>query len=262
MRDAPTTIGNYVLCGELARGGMATIFIGHALGSARPLAIKTMSTQGSSLEMITMFLDELALAAASAIGISWRQSRCSVPTTTSVLVMEYVEGETVGKLIRACREQEIPMPVPIAVGIVHSALHGLNAVHEATDAAGTPLGIVHRDVSPQNIMVGIDGVTRLVDFGVAKATVRLQQDADRALKGKLAYMAPEQLDRHEASRLTDLYSMAIVLWEALTGRRLFEAETEGQLVASRGARHVEPGKLAPARARAGARCRLAARARA
>lgn len=240
MRDAITTIGKYVLCGELARGGMATIFIGHAVGSTRPLAIKTMNVHGSSPELITMFLDELALAGS----VKHRNIVQTIEVVSTdddlCLVMEYVEGETVSKLVRACREQNLVLPIPIVAGIVCSALQGLHAVHEATDATGKPLEIIHRDVSPQNIVVGVDGVTRLLDFGVAKAAVRLQQTRTGELKGKVAYMAPEQLDRHEVSRSTDLYAMAIVLWEALTGKRLFEAETEGQLV-----RRVMQGTTTP-----------------
>jgi serine/threonine-protein kinase len=209
---------------------MATIYIGHAVGSTRPLAIKKMDVQGSSPELITMFLDELALAGS----VKHRNLVETVEVVSTdddlCLVMEYVEGETVSKLVRACREQAILIPVPIVAGIICGALQALHAVHEATGANGKPLEIVHRDVSPQNIVVGIDGITRLLDFGVAKAAVRLQQTRSGELKGKVAYMAPEQLERHEVTKLTDLYAMAIVLWEMLTGKRLFEAETEGQLV--------------------------------
>jgi serine/threonine protein kinase len=230
VRDGPTTIGNYVLCGELAKGGMATIYIGHAVGSTQPLAIKKMNVHGSSPELITMFLDELALAGS----VKHRNIVRTIDVVSTdddlCLVMEYVEGETVSKLVRAAREQNIAVPIAVVCGVVVAALHALHAVHEATDATGKPLEIVHRDVSPQNIVVGTDGVTRLLDFGVAKAAVRLQQTRTGELKGKVAYMAPEQLERHEVTKLTDLYAMAIVLWEALTGRRLFEAETEGQLV--------------------------------
>jgi serine/threonine protein kinase len=219
-----------VLCGELAKGGMATIYIGHAIGSKEPLAIKKMNVHGSSPELITMFLDELALAGSVKHRNIVRTIEVVSTEDDLCLVMEYVEGETVSKLMRAAREQNIPVPVPIVCGIVVAALHALHAVHEATDANGKPLEIVHRDVSPQNIVVGTDGVTRLLDFGVAKAAVRLQQTRTGELKGKVAYMAPEQLERHEVTKLTDLYAMAVVLWEALAGRRLFEAETEGQLV--------------------------------
>lgn len=227
---ATTTIGNYVLCGELAKGGMATIWIGHAVGSTRPLAIKMLNAHGSSPELVTMFLDELAVAT--------RVRHLNIVETIEVvstdddlcLVMEYVEGETLSRLHRACREQQTAMPIAIVARVVCGALHGLHAVHDAKDESGRPLEIIHRDVSPQNIVVGIDGVPRLLDFGVAKAAVRLQQTRTGQLKGKIAYMAPEQLEKNEVSRATDVYAMGIVLWEALTGKRLFEADTEGQLV--------------------------------
>lgn len=223
-------IGNYVLCGELAKGGMATIWIGHAIGSSRPLAIKMLNAHGSSPELITMFLDELAVAT--------RVRHMNIVETIEVvstdddlcLVMEYVEGETLSRLSRACREQGIAIPIPIAARIVIGALTGLHIVHEAADEQGRPLEIVHRDVSPQNIVVGIDGVPKLLDFGVAKAAVRLQQTRTGQLKGKVAYMAPEQLEKNDVNRLTDIYAMGIVLWETLVGQRLFEADTEGQLV--------------------------------
>jgi eukaryotic-like serine/threonine-protein kinase len=226
-----TTIGNYVLCGELAKGGMATIWIGHAVDSMRPLAVKMLNAHGSSPELITMFLDELAVAT--------KVRHLNIVETIEVistdddlgLVMEYIEGETLSRLHRACREQNTAMPIPIAARIIIGALHGLQAVHDAKDErSGRALEIVHRDISPQNIVVGIDGIPRLLDFGVAKAAVRLQQTRTGQLKGKVAYMAPEQLETNEVSPLSDVYAMAIVLWEALTARRLFEAETEGQLI--------------------------------
>jgi serine/threonine-protein kinase len=109
------------------------------------------------------------------------------------------------------------------------ALHGLHAAHEAKSDHGEPLGIVHRDVSPHNILVGTDGVARVLDFGVAKAVGRLQTTREGQLKGKLAYMAPEQV-RGEVSRRTDVYAAAVVLWEALAGKRLFAGENEAQVI--------------------------------
>src|SRR5262249_48804205 len=145
------------------------------------------------------------------------------------LVMDFVHGETLSRIWRALREADPPSiaPAPVTASIVCGGLHGLHAAHEAKDEAGKPLNIVHRDVSPQNVMVGTDGVARLLDFGVAKAAVRLQSTHEGQVKGKIAYMAPEQLDRHEATRSSDIYAAAVLLWEGLAGRRLFEAGTEG-----------------------------------
>jgi len=109
-------------------------------------------------------------------------------------------------------------------------LLGLHAAHEAADDHGQPLGIVHRDVSPENVLVGADGTARVLDFGVAKAWGRLQVTREGQVKGKIAYMAPEQIRRGEVGRATDTYSAAVVLWELLTGRRLFEGERDAELI--------------------------------
>src|SRR4029077_20601169 len=105
--------------------------------------------------------------------------------------------------------------------IASHVLHGLHAAHEAKDEAGTPLGIVHRDVSPQNILVGTDGAARVLDFGVARASLRHESTNEGKVKGKLAYMAPEQLGGAVVTRLADIYAASVMLWELLTGKRLF-----------------------------------------
>jgi serine/threonine-protein kinase len=121
----------------------------------------------------------------------------------------------------------------------------LHAAHEARSEQGHPLGIVHRDVSPQNILVGVDGVPRVLDFGVAKAAGRAQTTREGQLKGKIAYMSPEQLMGREVTRSTDIFAASVVLWEALTGRRLFAGESEGEVVKNVLDAHVErPSKLA------------------
>jgi serine/threonine-protein kinase len=117
------------------------------------------------------------------------------------------------------------------VAIMSGVLQGLHAAHEARNERGEPLGIVHRDVSPQNILVGSDGQARVLDFGVAKAAGRMQTTRDGQLKGKLSYMAPEQLGGKTLDRRSDVYSASVVLWETLTGERLFAAENEGATIA-------------------------------
>ncbi len=122
------------------------------------------------------------------------------------------------------------MPLAIASAIAIGALRGLHAAHEATSDQGEPLGIVHRDVSPQNILVGIDGMARVIDFGVAKAAGRLQSTQDGQIKGKIAYMAPEQLAGRVVTRTADVYAMGVVLWEVLAGTRLFPGDSQGAVV--------------------------------
>src|SRR5262249_30050893 len=141
------------------------------------------------------------------------------------LVMEYVHGESLARLLRPDpTSPDTPVPVPIAVGILADVLHGLHSAHEARDEMGAPLDIVHRDVSPQNLLVGADGITRVLDFGIAKATSRMSTTREGRVKGKIAYMSPEQLTRGLVDRRTDVFAASIVLWEALTGKRLFAGD--------------------------------------
>jgi serine/threonine-protein kinase len=120
--------------------------------------------------------------------------------------------------------------VPVVARIVMDALAGLNAAHRLTDSNGNALDLVHRDVSPHNILVSNDGAARITDFGVAKAQVRLSSTRDGQFKGKLSYMAPEQAASGQADQRSDLFSMGIVLWEALTGRRLFRGENNADVL--------------------------------
>src|SRR5262249_22942699 len=139
-----------------------------------------------------------------------------------LMVMDYVEGVPLSSLLSQSFRAGAAIPPPIASAIVCDVLQGLHAAHEAHDDDGRPLGIVHRDVSPQNVLVGVDGVSRVCDFGVAKAAGRMSTTGTGTLKGKLEYMAPEQL-RGTVSTRTDVYAAGIVLWELLAQRRLFVA---------------------------------------
>jgi serine/threonine-protein kinase len=143
--------------------------------------------------------------------------------------MEYIQGESLGALLRFTTELQRLVPIPVGVAIVMGLLNGLHAAHEATDEEGRPLGIIHRDVSPQNVIVGTDGVPRLVDFGVARAASRLAVTRDGQVKGKVPYMAPEQLSG-EVSRQTDIYAAGVVLWETLACRRLFQGDSDAEIV--------------------------------
>jgi serine/threonine-protein kinase len=225
----PRVIGRYALYDEIASGGMATVHLGRLVGSAgftRTVAIKRLHPQyAKDPDFVTMFVDEARLAA--------RIHHPNVVATLDVvstdgelfLVMEYVMGESLGRLIPLTRAKGERIPPAMVATVMAAALHGLHAAHEARDEHGAPLGIVHRDVSPQNILVGIDGTARVLDFGVAKAAGRMQTTREGQLKGKIAYMAPEQIGG-TVGRTTDVYAASVVFWEALTGKRLFQGDSE------------------------------------
>jgi serine/threonine-protein kinase len=231
----PRIVGRYVLYGEIASGGMASVHFGRLVGPAgfaRPVAIKRLHAQfARDPDFVKMFLDEARLAA--------RIAHPNVVPTLDVvsvddevfLVMEYVRGVTLAQLARTLRHQAERIQPLIALGVVSGMLQGLHAAHEAKNDMGERLDLVHRDVSPQNALVGTDGITRLLDFGVAKAAGRLQTTRDGQLKGKLAYMAPEQVRGEPLTRRTDIYAASVVLWEVLTGKRLFYANNEANVLA-------------------------------
>jgi eukaryotic-like serine/threonine-protein kinase len=224
-------IGRYALYGEIASGGMATVHFGRLLGPvgfSRTVAIKRLHAQfAKDPEFVAMFLDEARLAG--------RIQHPNVVSTLDVvalegelfLVMEYVQGESLAKLLGTMHRRNDQIPPRIVASILAGVLYGLHAAHEATDERGQPLHIVHRDVSPQNVIVGSDGASRVLDFGVAKAVGRVQSTREGEIKGKLAYMAPEQMKGGQMDRRSDIYGAAVVLWESLTARRLFDGEHAG-----------------------------------
>jgi len=232
----PVTIGRYLLHRQIARGGMATIHIARLIGDegfSRIVAAKRLLPEfAEDSEFVAMFLDEARIA-------SKVHHRNVVPVldvvTTgeeAILVQEYVHGAPLHWLLRAARQNKARIPLNIAVSVACQVLAGLHAAHETPDEMGMPLNIVHRDVSPQNVMVAIDGTARLLDFGVAKATMAAHVTREGQFKGKLAYSAPEQL-RGQATRQSDLYSLAVLLWELIVGHRMHQnAQAEVELVAT------------------------------
>lgn len=232
---ASRAVGRYRLFERIASGGMASVHLGRLVGAAgftRTVAIKRMHEHLSSdPDFIAMFTQEARLAS--------RIRHPNVVATLDVvvehgdlfLVMDYVHGESLSGIVRASTAKSERIPPALAVTLVVGVLHGLHAAHEATSDDGLPLAIVHRDVSPQNILVGVDGVPRVLDFGIAKASATAVSTRDGHVKGKAAYMAPEQLDdRAKVDRRTDVYAAGIVLWELLTGRRLFQGDSPAAVV--------------------------------
>lgn len=231
---APLTIGRYAFYGQIAAGGMATVHFARLVGPgnfSRIVAAKRLLPHLlQNKDFTDMLLDEARLAAR--IHHPNVVSTLDVVSTGDelVVVMEYVHGESLAKLARTAKDLDDGIPPSIATTIAIDALHGLHAAHEVRDESGALLGLVHRDVSPQNLMVGVDGVTRIADFGIAKAAGRSQETRDGTVKGKLTYMAPEQIERGELTRATDIFALSVVLWEMLTGQRLFEGKTDGEVL--------------------------------
>jgi serine/threonine protein kinase len=226
--------GRYLLIDEIGSGGMASVHLGRLVGPAgfgRTVAIKRLHPHlGMQAEFVAMLLDEARIAC-----------RLYHPNVVQVLdiltegrlwlVLEYVHGESLSRLAKRRRERGELLDPSVAVAVVVNVLRGLHAAHEMTAEDGSALGLVHRDVSPHNVLVSSEGMAKILDFGIAKAQGRIQTTGEGQVKGKLAYMAPEQIENRSIDRRADIYAASVILWELLAGKRLFTAETQGELVA-------------------------------
>jgi eukaryotic-like serine/threonine-protein kinase len=224
-------LGRYELLLPVAAGGMAMVWAARLKGSRgfqKIVAVKTMLPKLSEdPQFERMFLDEASLA-----------SRIHHPNVVEVLdlgeisgvlfiAMEWLDGVPLNQVMKAAKSAA-GIPVPVAIHILTHAAEGLHAAHELKDDEGAYIGLVHRDVSPQNILVGHDGFTKMVDFGLAKATA-LGDGATRAgqLKGKISYMAPEQIRGDPLDRRADVFALGVVLYAVTTGKHPFRRESEG-----------------------------------
>ncbi|HEX4517622.1 MAG TPA: serine/threonine-protein kinase [Polyangiaceae bacterium] len=231
--EADRIVGRYAFGPKIAAGGMATVHAGRVVGSigfTRTVAIKRLHERYAlDPKFVSMFVDEARLAA--------RVRHPNVVPTLDVVVdageifviLEYVHGEPLSRLVKVLPANQ-RFPVRIASAIAFGTLLGLHAAHDARNERGEPLRIVHRDVSPQNIVVGPDGVPRVLDFGIAKAFGRLRTTEEKEVKGKLAYMSPEQLAGDLLDQRTDVYSASIILWELLAGKKLFTFDDAGAVL--------------------------------
>lgn len=228
-------LDRFELISEIASGGMATVFLARNVGVAgfqRLVAIKRLHPHlAKDPDFVDMFLDEARLAA-----------KIHHPNVVSIqevgqnarggyyLVMDYVEGATLGKLLTRAAREGRRIPAEVVIRVMLDTLAGLHAAHELEGDDGRGLEIVHRDVSPQNILLGADGVARLSDFGVARAQAKISVTKTGQLKGKLAYMAPEQAQGKRVDRRADLFACGIVLWECLALRRLFKGDSDAEVL--------------------------------
>ena len=231
----PKQVGRYTIFQQIAAGGMATVHLARftgPMGFTRVVAVKHLHQHLSSDPAFrAMFIDEARL-------VSRIRHPNVVPTLDVIaedadifIVMEYVQGESLGALQRTAAQQRREIPLAICSALLVGALHGLHAAHEARSESGESLNIVHRDVTPSNILVGVDGIPVVIDFGVAKALQERQDTPAGALKGKASYMAAEQIRGEPLTRATDIFAAAVVFWELLTSRRLFLGPNDQERIA-------------------------------
>jgi serine/threonine protein kinase len=226
----------YDLLARLAAGGMAEIFLARAnslAGLERYVVLKRIRPErGDDARWVAMFLDEARLAA-----------QLQHPNIAQVFdlgqigddyfyTMEYVHGEDVLDILTRTGELKQPMPVQVALSIIAGAAAGLAHAHERCAPDGRPLGIVHRDISPSNLMVSMEGTVKVVDFGVAKARFRSTETQAGTIMGKVAYLSPEQCTTGEIDHRSDIFSLGIVMYEMLTNSRLFKRETDYETLRS------------------------------
>ncbi|MFO0682323.1 MAG: serine/threonine-protein kinase [Sandaracinus sp.] len=243
---APGTLlaGRYELRTLAGRGGMAEVWKGVLKGAAQfetEVAVKRMlPSLATDPALVTMFVEEAKIASLLTHPNVTRVFDLGADEGGFYLVMEWVEGIDLSRFVRSyVSHGELP-PWSIVLQIVIDALRGLASAHDRVNDQGDPAPVIHRDVDPQNILVGINGVAKLTDFGLAFAVDRARLTQPGTVKGKLGYVAPEILDGREPTAQSDLYGMGVVLWESLAGERLFLGQTDRETFVK-----VQEGKIPP-----------------
>jgi len=225
-----STANNYQILARLAVGGMAEIFLARGVGAAgveRYCVLKRiLRERASDLHFVRMFLDEARLAAQLNHPNVAQVYDIGMLSDSYFFTMEYVHGETVRAVLQRARSLRREMPLGSVLTIVAGTAAGLHHAHDRLGFDGRPLGIVHRDVSPSNLMISFEGGVKVVDFGVAKAADRMQETRSGTVKGKISYLSPEQCRGTEVDRRTDLFALGIVMWEMVTGERLYRRASD------------------------------------
>ena len=249
--EAGSTLGGYEILARLRAGAMGVLYLGRRVGAvphhgfSRPVAIKVIHDHlAQNKRFARMFIDEAKLSARIDDPNVVRVQEFGEADGRYYLVMEYVQGCSLAQVLQVVKK----LSVDHAVAIAMQLCAGLHGAHEATDEDGVPLGIVHRDVSPHNVLVSFKGFVRIIDFGIAKARLVGGQTKTGSLRGKLAYMPPEQArSARTVDRRADLYAAGLILWEMLTGRRVFDADTDIAILNQiRNPVIVPPSTFAPA----------------
>ena len=223
--------GKYVLLEKLASGGMAEVFLAKRMGASgvqKFVAIKRILPQFSdSEEFVQMFKDEAKIAVNLSHSNVISIHDFGVEHEMFYLVMEYCEGRNLRQILNKMKKSNLTFSVSQIVYMVKEVAAGLDHAHRCLDGStGKPLNITHRDMSPQNVMISFEGETKIVDFGIAKASTQIETTRAGTLKGKFGYMSPEQAEGLPVDFRTDIFSLGICLWELLANDRLFVANNE------------------------------------
>jgi serine/threonine protein kinase len=228
--EVGSAANNYEILAKLATGGMAEIFLARGLSTAgveRYVVLKRILRHRAHDEsFIAMFLDEARLAAQLQHPNIAQVYDVGKLGDSYFFTMEYVHGETVRTLLQRSQSTRRPIPIATVLAIIAGSAAGLHHAHERKGMDGRPLGIVHRDVSPSNLMISYEGTVKVVDFGVAKAEHRESETRSGTVKGKISYMSPEQCKGLDIDRRSDLFSLGIVVWEMLTTEKLFRRNSD------------------------------------
>jgi eukaryotic-like serine/threonine-protein kinase len=218
-------LGRYRLVAELARGGMGVVYLALMRGPgafSKLLVLKELKPELlDDPAVVDMFMQEARLAACLSHPNVVQTVEAGSDGNRHYIAMEYLDGQSLYRVLSRARRTGRPVPFELQGAILCSALEGLAYAHAARDYEGNPLGIVHRDVSPHNVFIGYDGQVKVLDFGIAKAVTASAETRTGILKGKVAYMAPEQAAGAIVDERTDLFSVGVMLWEAATGRRFW-----------------------------------------
>jgi len=248
--DFPIAFGRYLLLDHIATGGMAEVFRAKTFGVEgfeRMVAIKRiLSNLAYDADFLNMFIDEARIAVQLTHANIVQIYELGRHEEQHYIAMEYVFGRDLRQILEHFREEGRYIPLPAAAFIAARMCEGLDYAHRKTDPGGRPLGVVHRDVSPQNILVSFDGAVKITDFGIAKAKDRVSKTEAGVLKGKLGYMSPDQMRGLNIDQRSDIFSAGILLFEMVTGSRLFQGESDfSTMERVRAAKVPPPSKVNP-----------------
>ncbi|RME23120.1 MAG: serine/threonine protein kinase, partial [Deltaproteobacteria bacterium] len=242
------TFGKYRILGRIAVGGMAELYKARVEGEGgfhRTLALKRILPHlTSQQEFVDMLVEEAKVAGLLSHANIVQIMDLGQVDGTYYIAMEYVDGPDLGRILQRCREKTITLPVPHSVFLVIEVLKALEYAHHRRVIRGgreVPLDIVHRDVSPANILVSFQGEVKLTDFGIAKASIKALQTVSGIIKGRFDYLAPEQAAGATPDRRADIFAVGVVLYECLTGRHPFRGQTEAATLDA-----IREGRFAPA----------------